>query len=144
MESMTERSVPWREAACVFALALIVRIALALPGYRDACYYTVGAQQLAAGRGFTEPFIWNYLDDPQSLPRPSHQYWMMLTGGLSLALGASVLFLIFTGVAFRRLPVEYGLYMAGRNPWLHRLILYSSQALYLLLMGIFFMWGYAE
>ena len=33
---------------------------------------------------------------------------------------------------------------AGRRPWLHRLILYPSLALYLFLMGVFFMWGYAE
>ncbi len=72
----------WRDMALVFVLALVARIAFALPqqqpGYMDAYYYTVGAQQLAAGRGFTEPFIWNYLDDPSGLPRPSHQYWMPL------------------------------------------------------------------
>ena len=32
----------------------------------------------------------------------------------------------------------------GRHPWIHRLILYPSFALYLFLMGVFFMWGYAE
>lgn len=72
----------WRDVAIVFVLALGARIAFALPqqqpGYMDAYYYTVGAQQLAAGRGFTEPFIWNYLDDPSGLPQPSHQYWMPL------------------------------------------------------------------
>ncbi len=109
----------------------------------------------------------------------------LLTDGLSfrraLSLGLTTLFLALTGVAFRRLPGEYGLYMAGillytlsrhdlagrallsvsrhvlvafpgfmllgaagRRPWLHRLILYPSLALYLLLMGIFFMWGYVE
>ena len=109
----------------------------------------------------------------------------LLAGGLNfqrtLSLGLAVLFLVLTGVAFRRLPAEYGLYMvsillytlsrhdlagrallsvsrhvivlfpgfallgaAGRRPWLHRLILYSSLALYLFLMGVHFMWGYAE
>jgi len=71
-----------RDVMFVFVLALLVRVVLALPqpqpGYVDAYYYTVDAQQLASGRGFTEPFIWNYLDDPQNLPRPSHQYWMPL------------------------------------------------------------------
>ena len=99
----------------------------------------------------------------------------------ALSLGLAILFLILTGVAFRRLPTEYGLYMvsmllytlsrhdlagrtllsvsrhvlvlfpgfvllaaAARRPWLHRLILYSSLALYLFLMGVYFMWGYAE
>jgi hypothetical protein len=88
---------PRRDLALVFTLALVARVALALPqaqpGYMDAYYYTVGAQQLAEGRGFTEPFIWNYLDDPQALPRPSHQYWMPLPSilaGLSMrALGVN-------------------------------------------------------
>ncbi len=72
----------WRDMTLVLILAFAIRLALVLPqaqpGYMDAYYYTVGAQQLAAGRGFTEPFIWNYLDDPQGIPRPSHQYWMPL------------------------------------------------------------------
>jgi len=34
--------------------------------------------------------------------------------------------------------------MIGQNRWLHRLILYPSLALYLFLMGVFFMWGFAE
>ena len=71
-----------RDLVILFAVALAARIVFALPqtqpGYMDAYYYTVGAQQLASGRGFSEPFIWNYLDDPQALPRPSHQYWMPL------------------------------------------------------------------
>lgn len=33
---------------------------------------------------------------------------------------------------------------AGQRRWLHRLILYPSLALYLFLMGVFFMWGYTE
>jgi hypothetical protein len=99
----------------------------------------------------------------------------------ALALGLTALFIFLTLIAFRRLPLEYGLYMAGillvslsrhevagryliavsrhmlflfpgfmvmgyagRNPWLNRLILYSSLVMFLLLMGVFFMWGYAE
>jgi len=75
-------SLATRDVLFVFVLALMVRLAFALPqtqpGYMDASYYTVGGQQLATGRGFTEPFIWNYLDDPTGLPRSSHQYWMPL------------------------------------------------------------------
>jgi hypothetical protein len=109
----------------------------------------------------------------------------LLAGGVNmqraLSLGLVTLFLVLTGMAFRRLPPEYGLYMAaillytlsrhdvagrallsvsrhvlvvfpgfvllgaaGRRHWRHRLILYPSLALYLFLMGVFFMWGYAE
>ena len=49
------------------------------PGYMDADYYFAGATQLAKGNGFVEPYLWNYLDNPQTLPHPSHAYWMPLT-----------------------------------------------------------------
>jgi hypothetical protein len=52
----------------------------------DADYYFAGGIQLAQGRGFTEPYIWNYLSDPQGLPHPSHTYWMPLASIVS-ALG---------------------------------------------------------
>lgn len=62
--------------------ALIVCAAVAhyqlLPGYLDSDYYFAGGIQLAQGKGFTEPYIWNYLDDPGGLPHPSHTYWMPL------------------------------------------------------------------
>jgi hypothetical protein len=49
------------------------------PGYLDSDYYFGGGIQLAQGKGFTEPYLWNYLDDPQKLPHPSHTYWMPLS-----------------------------------------------------------------
>jgi hypothetical protein len=55
------------------------------PGYMDAEYYYAGGLELASGRGFTEPFIWNYLDDPDGVPRPSHAYWMPLASLLAAA-----------------------------------------------------------
>jgi hypothetical protein len=48
------------------------------PGYMDAEYYYVGGRLLAEGRGFWEPFLWNYLDDPMALPHPAFTYWMPL------------------------------------------------------------------
>lgn len=60
------------------------------PGYMDADYYYLGGWQLATGRGFTEPVLWNYLDDPSGIPHPSHAYWMPLTSlvaWVSLAFG---------------------------------------------------------
>jgi len=72
----------WRHYAILFAIGLIVPLGVSrfqsLPGYMDADYYFAGGVQLAEGRGFTEPYLWNYLDDPQSLPHPSHTYWMPL------------------------------------------------------------------
>jgi hypothetical protein len=42
----------------------------------DADYYYAGGLRLAEGHGFSEPFVWNYLDLPESIPHPSHAYWM--------------------------------------------------------------------
>jgi hypothetical protein len=46
------------------------------PGYMDAEYYTLSAIQMVEGKGMSQPILWNYLDDPSSLPHPSHTYWM--------------------------------------------------------------------
>ncbi len=46
------------------------------PGYMDADYYYATAIQLNGGAGFEEPFLWNYLDEPDTIPHPSHLYWM--------------------------------------------------------------------
>jgi hypothetical protein len=80
----------WKALIILFALGLLVSGLVAqfqtLPGYMDADYYFAGGIQLATGKGFTEPYIWNYLGDPQTLPTPSHSYWMPLASILS-ALG---------------------------------------------------------
>ncbi|MBN8655705.1 MAG: hypothetical protein J0M11_08210 [Anaerolineae bacterium] len=66
----------------LFLIALTVQIIVSrfqtIPGYLDADYYFSGGVQLALGNGFTEPYIWNYLDDPQGIPHPSHGYWLPL------------------------------------------------------------------
>ena len=72
------------------AVALTVAALQPVPGYMDAAYYYAGGTQLAAGNGFQEQFIWNYLDHPGSLPHPSHAYWYPLAsiiaaGGMALA-----------------------------------------------------------
>src|SRR6202142_4234649 len=60
-------------------LALAIAQFQAFPGYLDSDYYFAGGVQLAQGKGFTEPYLWNYLDDPQGLPHPSNTYWMPLS-----------------------------------------------------------------
>ena len=59
------------------------------PGYMDADYYFLGGFNLASGEGLSEWVLWNYLDDPEGLPNPSHAYWMPLT---SLVAGLGVFF----------------------------------------------------
>ena len=77
----------WRHYAILFGIGLLVPFIIArfqtLPGYMDADYYFAGGVQLAEGRGFTEPYIWNYLSDPEGLPHPSHTYWMPLASIVS-------------------------------------------------------------
>jgi hypothetical protein len=90
---MTER----RRLLALYAIGLLVYGAAALrvesPGYMDADYYYATALQLIDGQGLTEPFLWNYLDDPTGLPHISHLYWMplpsMIAAGTML-LGDSV------------------------------------------------------
>jgi len=73
----------------LYVLALVVRLALAWPvagpSYFDSAYYANAAGSLVAGHGLTDQIIWNYLDDPTSLPRPSHLYWLPLNAWLAAA-----------------------------------------------------------
>ncbi len=71
-----------RDMVWLFILALALRLLASIPihqpGYMDAAYYYDIALNLAQGQGLTEPFLWNYLDNPAGLPHPSHLYWMPL------------------------------------------------------------------
>jgi hypothetical protein len=79
---------PW-EYFLLFLLGLAVTLIVAgaqnSPGYMDADYYCAGGIQLVSGKGLTEPFLWNYLDDPAGLPHPSFSYWMPLASLLAAA-----------------------------------------------------------
>ena len=79
----------WRHYLILFIVGLLVPFGISRfqsrPGYMDADYYFVGGMQLAEGKGFTEPYLWNYLDDPSGLPHPSHTYWMPLASIVSAA-----------------------------------------------------------
>ncbi len=72
----------WRDLLWLYLLSLAVRLLLAAlvhrPGYMDVAYYAAGAVRLAQGGGLSEPFLWNYLDDPAGLPHPGFLYWMPL------------------------------------------------------------------
>jgi hypothetical protein len=62
------------------------------PGYMDADYYLAGGVRLADGYGFSERILWNYLDNPEGIPHPSHAYWMPMAS-LIASLG-----MVLTGV----------------------------------------------
>ena len=81
-----------RDQLAIFILALVVRLTTAFlisqPGYMDTAYYAVGAIRIAQGEGFSEPFIWNYLNDPPGIPHPGFLYWMPLPSLLGAPLAA--------------------------------------------------------
>ena len=65
------------------AMAVLAAGVVRSPGYMDADYYFATGRELSRGHGFSEPFLWNYLDDPSGLPHPSHLYWMPLASVLA-------------------------------------------------------------
>jgi hypothetical protein len=83
-----------RDAACLLIVGLLVRLLTASgvtrPGYMDAAYYSAGAVRIAEGDGFSESFIWNYLNDPAGISHPGFLYWMPLPS--LLAAPAAALF----------------------------------------------------
>ena len=91
-------SFPRRDLLAIFLVALALNTLAAAfisrPGYMDAYYYFGGALQLARGKGFTEPYLWNYLSIGRTASPslqvfstwetgvrgfPGHLYWMPLT-----------------------------------------------------------------
>jgi 4-amino-4-deoxy-L-arabinose transferase-like glycosyltransferase len=94
----------------LFGLAVIVRVLAALPqaqpNYMDAAYYLVGGQRLAQGFGFSDSYVWHYLDQPQILPHPSHLYWMPLPSIL-IAISQSIF-----GVNYRAAQIPFVLLSA--------------------------------
>lgn len=71
--------------AVLFAL-FITRALVEQPGFTDAFYHFNAAERFVSGLGLTDAYLWVYIGMPESLPAPSHLYWMPLTS-LSAALG---------------------------------------------------------
>ena len=90
---MPERSTVLRDLALLTAVAFIVRTVAAglvpFPPHVDAAYYTMVAEQLATGHGFTAPALWSFLEvggglpSEPSLPVPSNGHWMPMTAIVS-------------------------------------------------------------
>lgn len=73
--------------AGLFAVSLLVLLGIAWlensPGYMDADYYYANGLRIANNYSAGEPFIWNYLAEPEQLPHPAFAYWMPLAGYLA-------------------------------------------------------------
>lgn len=48
----------------------------AVPNATDSYYHINGAISIAEGNGFVDNYLWTYIGAPDSLPAPSHLYWM--------------------------------------------------------------------
>lgn len=82
-------SIRVRDLLVLTAAALLLRaLAVAIvpwPPFTDPAYYSLIAQRLAEGHGFTTPVLWSFIEvgsalpDPATLPVPSNAHWMPLT-----------------------------------------------------------------
>jgi hypothetical protein len=103
----------YRRYAALFIIGVLVLLVIAaietVPGYMDADYYYVMGLRIASNHGWSEPIIWNYLNDPQALPQPAFTYWMPFAAifagmGIKITqlwnfLGARLGFLLVAGCA---------------------------------------------
>jgi len=84
-----------RDLIALGAGALIARaiavIVLPWPPFTDPAYYSMIAQRLAEGHGFSAPVLYSFLEvgsripDPAVLPVPSNAHWMPLTSIVAAA-----------------------------------------------------------
>ena len=76
-----------RDYTYIFLLSVLVITAAGYiqksAGYMDAQYYAVTGREIFSGNGFTQNFLWNYLDSPSGIPHPSNTYWMPMASILS-------------------------------------------------------------
>lgn len=84
-----------KDMAALFVIALACRaVAVAIvswPPFTDPSYYSLIAQQLAEGHGFSTPVLWSFIEvgsripDPAVLPVASNAHWMPLTSVVAAA-----------------------------------------------------------
>ncbi|PWH18294.1 MAG: hypothetical protein DDG59_06495 [Anaerolineae bacterium] len=86
MKNLSDLLLVWLGGLVIISLAAVFQKS---PGYMDAEYYYAGGKLLWQGAAFREPYVWNYLADPKSLPVPAFTYWMPLASILAW-LGMSV------------------------------------------------------
>jgi len=66
----------------------LTRGIISAPNYTDAYYYLNVANRMADGRGLTDAYLFTYIGATDSLPQPSHLYWMpfaSLLAGVSMS-----------------------------------------------------------
>jgi 4-amino-4-deoxy-L-arabinose transferase-like glycosyltransferase len=88
-------SARWRDLVLLFLVALVARVIAVVivpwPAFTDPAYYSMIAQRLAEGHGFTTPVMWSFIEvgsvipDPAVLPIASNAHWMPLTSMVAAA-----------------------------------------------------------
>lgn len=157
-----------KRSDCVILLIIGLLVALGVaalqrvPGYIDADYYFAVGKQLASGHGFTQPFLWNYLSQPQGLPYSSNSYWnplaaiiaaggMALTGKLSFS-SARIGFILMTALSpvviailaqritkRRSLALVAGFLAIFSGYYMPFIVTTDNYSIYMLVGGIFFL-----
>ena len=80
-----KRSGLWFALLALIGSAVMVRGFNSEPTFTDSYYHFNAARSLAQGEGFVDQYLWVYLGAADSLPAPSHYYWMPLTSVLAAA-----------------------------------------------------------
>ncbi|GAB5490586.1 MAG: hypothetical protein Phog2KO_08010 [Phototrophicaceae bacterium] len=60
-----------------------------VPNATDSYYHMNGAISIASGNGFVDNYLWTFIGAPDTIPAPSHLYWMPGTSIIS-ALGITI------------------------------------------------------
>ncbi len=124
----------------VFGVALLwaglLAVLIEQPGYTDAYYYFNAGQRLAQGDGLTDTYLWVYFNAPESLPGPSHVYWMPLASMVSAAsmavfgahFGAAQVPSVLSFAGLVLVAFWLGAYVGGsrRHAWLAALLVMFS------------------
>ncbi len=105
----------------------LLAAALDQPGYTDAYYYFNAGQRLAQGKGLTDAGLWTYINAPDTLPGPSHTYWMpleslvaaggMALGGATFSAAQVPSVLCFAGLVMLALWIGAALGTSRRHAW---------------------------
>lgn len=82
--------VPPRFVLVALIIAFILVRLVPAPTFTDAYYHFNAAHRLASGQGLTDVYLWQYIGAPDTLPAPSHLYWMPFTS-LTAAAGMAIL-----------------------------------------------------
>ena len=72
-----------------------------VPGYMDAEYYYGQSIRIVEYRDLQENFIWNYLNDPVTIPTEGFSFWMPIT---SILASMGLWFFRSTNFFFARTP----------------------------------------